>query len=242
VIARLAAVAILLTAASALAHLRFPAVRAERWIELRLDQDPIRIDYRIGYGAALAKEHRKIADSDGDGEVSAAEGNAALDSRTAELLEGLRICTGDTVEQLECRALRPPEVELVEAEGWIPGPSGHLHFGWTLRLPSGAHKLGAIRIEDGWDAPGVEITDVRIEPPPAIALTSAGEGTSPEGVHTRFTWIEARGPEARVVSASWPKPAASRWPLLAIAGALILGGSLSWYRAHRKTRAAAGSA
>jgi hypothetical protein len=238
----LAAVALLLATASSFAHLRFPAVRAERWLELRLGEDPIRIGYRLGFGAALAKEQRKAADRDGDGEVSAAEGNAALDAKTLELLGGLRVCTGDSLEQLDCQQLRQPDVELVEAEGWIPGPTGHLHFAWTLRLRTGARKLGAIRIEDGWETPGVEITEVSIQSPPERPLTRAGEGDSPDGTRLEFTWIEARrGSGPRVVAASWPKESDRVWPLLVIAGALIVAGTSSWYRAHKRARSAAGS-
>jgi hypothetical protein len=238
--ARLAAAALLLIAASSQAHLKFPELRAERWIELELDQDPIQLGYRLGFGAELAKQERKRADRDGDGEVSAAEGNAALDLKTAELLERLRVCTGDSPAELDCVALGLTAVELVEAEGWIPGPTGHLHFAWTLRLRSGARRLGAIRIEDDWQIPGVEITDVRIAPPAAISLTSAGEGDSPEGVRTQFTWIEARrGLGPRVVSASWPKQDDTAATRVAAALFMVLVGALLLYRAH-KARGVAG--
>ena len=147
------------------AHLRFPAVKAERWIELRLAEEPIRIGYRIGFGAALAAEVRKRADRDGDFEISAAEGNAALDARSAELLASLSVCTGAVLEEVSCRRLSLRDIERVEAEGWAPEDSGHLHFSWTLRLGERATEIGALRFEDDYSVSGVEISDGQIARP-----------------------------------------------------------------------------
>lgn len=230
-----AALALLFASAAAHAHLRFPGVRAERWIDVRLDETPIAIGYRVGFSAPLAKEERRRADRNGDGEVSAAEGNAALDGHTDALLAALQVCSGRTLDALECRALERRDVELVEADGWIPGPQGHLHFAWTLRLGHAAADLGALRVVDGWQIPSVEITDVRIRPPPDTALTSAGEGGQPSGVATGFNWIEARrGPGPREVVATWPARAGRSWLGVAAGGALLLAGAALWLRSRRR--------
>jgi hypothetical protein len=236
-----AAVALLALSTDAAAHLRFPTVRAERWIELRLDESPIRIGYRVGFGTELAKAARRAADRDSDGEVSVVEGNAALDDKTAELLSRVRVCVGRTLSEVECRPLSRRDVEQVEAEGWVPGPSGHLHFAWTLRLASDAADLGALRFEDAWEVAGVEITDVRIKPPRGAALTRAGEGDEPNDVASGFTWIEARrGAGPRVVAAAWPPQAHPSWPLLGLALASTLIGIVAWLRARRKPAPPAG--
>lgn len=209
-------------------HLRFPTVKAERWIELRLGEDPIRIGYRVGFGAALATELRRAADRDGDFQVSAAEGNAALDARSSALLAALSICTGRSLETVRCRRLAPRDIERVEAEGWTPGPSGHLHFAWTLRLTERASAIGALRLEDGYDVPGVEMTDVSIDRPAHVPLGRAGDGGRAAGVAERFNWVERlREPGPRVVVAEWAPPARSRAAgaaaLVALAVALGLG-------------------
>jgi hypothetical protein len=207
-------------------------MRGERWIEVRLAEEPIRIAYRVGFGAELAARERKSADADGDGEVSAAEGNAALDARTDALLGALRVCTGRSADALDCRALVRRDVERVEAEGWIPGPTGHLHFSWTLALRDAKSDLGAIRIEDGWQVDGIEVTDVGFDG--ASDLTAAGEGESPAGVAARFTWIESRrAPGPRTFSAAWPPPPERPWLVLLAAGLLMIGGAAIWLLGRR---------
>jgi hypothetical protein len=235
------AAVLILTSSVAAAHLRFPTVRAERWLELRLDETPIRIGYRVGFGVELAKSERRAADRDGDGEVNVVEGNAALDGKTAELLRHVQICTGRSLDELSCRAFERHDVELVEADGWVPDANGHLHFAWTLRLADDAGDLGALRLVDGWDVAGVEISDVSIRPPGGIELTSAGEGDHPTGVAKSFTWIEARrGAGPRVVAAAWPHTPRPSWPLLGLAAASMLAGVVVWLRARQKSPPSAG--
>ena len=228
--------AVLLASFSAQAHLKFPAVRAERSIELRLAEEPIRIGYRVGFGAELAKKARKAADSDGDGTVSVVEGNRALDERSAALLENLEICTGRSLPTLECRHLGRREIERVEAEGWVPGAQEHLHFAWTLRLHTDAGAIGAIRLKDGWKVEGVEITDVRIDAPSHAELTRAGAGESPEHVATEFTWIDSRERDLRVVSATWPPPRSRSWIGVSVALALGGAGAFALWVARRRAQ------
>lgn len=227
----------LLFAPDTAAHLRFPKVKAERWIELRVSEDPIRIGYRVGFGATLAAEQRRAADRDGDFEVSAAEGNAALDARSSEVLSALSVCTGRTLNDVGCRKLERREIERVEAEGWVPGPSGHLHFTWTFRLRERAKDIGALRFEDAYEVPNVEITDVEILPPRHAALTLAGEEGRTTGVSSRFTWIEARRqPGPRVVIASWPPPARTTWGRVVFVAAAVLVLGLGWLGLSRFER------
>lgn len=236
----LAALVIALSVAAVVpAHLRFPTVKAERWIELRLGEEPIRIGYRIGFGARLAGEQRRAADRDGDFEVSASEGNAALDARTKDLLRALTVCTGRSLREVVCRKLELREVERVEAEGWKPGPNEHLHFAWTLKLRDRARDVGAIRVEDAYEVEGVEVSDVAIDPPAHTSLELAGEGGRAKGVASRFSWLEARRPPGpRVVVAQWAAPPrSSRAGLgvaLGVAAALVLG----WLGLSRRRRSA----
>jgi len=220
-------------APSAPAHLRFPTVKAERFIELRLVERPIRIGYRVGFGASLASEQRRLADRDSDFSVSASEGNAALDARTEALLQKLRVCTGRSLEELRCRSLERRDIERVEAEGWTPEPPGHLHFAWTFRLAETAPEIGALRVEDAYEVDGVEITDVQIQPPGHTPLLRAGDALLPAGVAERFSWVEARRePGPRGIVATWaPPPKTNVVPVIVLGILVILGlAGLSWYR------------
>jgi hypothetical protein len=227
--ARRALAAVLVVSAPALAHLRFPALKAERALELRLDEAPIRLRYALAFGPERANAERLKADIDRDLVVSAAEGSAALDARSAELLRTLRVCKGDRLDALECSELSARQIELVAAEGWNAGPAGDLHFGWTFNLGESVESIGALRVEDAFELPGVEITEVRIEPPRGRALAAAGEGSAPQGVTRRLSWIEARrGSGPRILSAVWPPPS-RHWVTLAIAAAVVaLAAALYW--------------
>jgi hypothetical protein len=229
-----AAAAVLLFAAAASAHLEGQTAKAERTIELRLDESPIRVRYRIGLDPEAAAGERKRADRDGDGVVSSAEGNARLDARSAELLRALRVCTGRTFEDLACRELSSRQISLVEADGWSTGPTGHLHLAWTFTLGMAAAELGALRLEDAVHMPEIELTDVRIQPPRERTLLAAGEGRTPSGVTQRLTWIEARrGQGPRIVSAAWPPPE-RRWPAAVAVATLAAAGGLLYWTARRK--------
>ena len=222
-------------APAAVAHLRYPKLQAERWIELRLDDDPIRVGYRVGFGAKLAGELREEADANGDGEVSAAEANAAFDARTKVLLKKVRICLGDTLEAMDCRELTEEDIESREAQGWVPGPKGHLHFAWKLLPRARAADIGAIRLEDSYDVPGVDISDVSIEAPKHAPLVSAGSDER-DGVSSKFTWLEARrAPGPRIVHATWQPPRRRGWIPWAAASLLVLGGAIGgWWLGARK--------
>jgi LPXTG-motif cell wall-anchored protein len=166
--------------------------------------------------------------------VSTAEGNAALDARSGELLQQLEVCTGDSIDDLACRKLDRRQIELVEAQGWIPDASGHLHFAWTLRLDVATSQIGAIRLVDSYEVGGIEMTDVEIVPPDDLELLAAGGEDRPGGVSRSFTWAEARRPPGpRVVTASWPPP---EMPWLAIAGAALLLLALGLLVRFRKRR------
>ncbi len=217
------------------AHLRFPAMKAERFVELRLGEEPIRVGYRVGLGVTRAAAERTLADTDHDGSVSASEGNTALDRHTDELLAALEVCTGPNLEKLSCKKLDRRSVERVAAEGWLPDESGHLHFIWTLRLSEAARQIGAIRVADSYDSFGgvVEMTDVEIQAPSHTPLTLAGEGGRSAGLATHFVWLEARrAPGPRVIVAAWAPPSTS-WRKLAVfaAVAVALGAlALGWSR------------
>ena len=226
--------AALLSTGAPRAHLRFPTVKAERWIELRLGEEPIRVGYRLGFGATLATELRKAADRDGDFQVSAAECNAALDARTAALLAALSVCTGRTLDDLRCRRLTTRDIERVESEGWAPGQSGHLHFIWTFRLAERANEIGAFRLEDAYDVPGIEISDVQIDRPLHTPLARAGDGALSAGVTERFNWIERqREPGPRVVVAAWAPPLRRFSSGLMAAAALVLAAAAAWLLSRR---------
>ncbi len=140
---------------------------------LRLDEKPIRIEYRVGRGIELSTPIRRAADTNGDFDVSTAEGNAALDARSRVLLAHLRVCTGRTLKQLHCGHLGQQDIERVEADGWVPGATGHLVFSWVLKLHQSVDQIGAVRLEDSYAAPGIEITDV---PHPSAARQEAAAG------------------------------------------------------------------
>lgn len=231
----------LLLAVPASAHLVFPSLKGERWIIVRLDQDPIRIQYRIGRGMELARPVRRAADTNGDFEVSATEGNAALDARSKQLLARLEVCTGRTLQKVQCTHLASRDIERVEADGWTPGVTGHLVFTWTLRLHQRADQIGALRLEDSYPAEGVEITEVRIHAPRGKHLRVAGDGRA-TGVRAQFGWTEQnRPPGPRVVVAEWPPPRRARGLFaLGIAVGLVLVLWVVWSRLRRPRSAAPG--
>jgi hypothetical protein len=215
-----------------------PTVKAERTVEIRLDEEPIRIAYRISFGATLAAEERKAADRDADSAISASEGNSRLDQRTDELLAALEICTGTTLETLVCKKLGRREVERVEAEGWEPDASGHLHLSWTLALPQRAKEIGAIRVDDAWEVPGVEVSDVAILPPKHAVLELAGEAGRSSGVASHISWIEQRRqPGVRSVVAVWPapRPSSRRKIALIVAIAALLAAGGFWASRRRSS-------
>lgn len=219
-------------ASAATAHLVFPDVRGERIVEVYLDRDPVLVDYRVSLGLDAAVPVRRAADTNGDFDISAAEGNAALDARTRALLAQLQFCTGRTLDDVTCRHPAPGDVERMGAQGWVPGPAGDIHFLWTFALHVSARSIGAIRIVDASREPGVEITEARITPPPGVKLLVAGDGHA-SGVARRFTWIEAkRPPGPRVIEAAWPPPRRAHWLLL---GAILVAGLL-WALARRLRR------
>lgn len=218
------------------AHLRFPTVKAERLLSLRLNEDPIRIGYRIGLGTERAAEQRKLADGNHDSHVDTLEGNAALDRHTDVLLGALEVCTGPRLDALVCKRLERRNVELVAAEGWTPDDdAAHLHFVWTLRLDQRATDIGAISVSDSYDEGfGVEMTDVEIESPTHTKLSLAGELGRTTGLATRFSWIEARrAPGPRVAIAAWPPPSSSTRRVVVILLAGTAFGALAWWWSRR---------
>lgn len=183
----------------------------------------------------LSRPIRRAADTNGDFEVSAAEGNAALDARSKVLLAHLKICTGRTLADLHCGHLAVRDIERVEADGWTPGPTGHLVFYWTLRLHQSADQIGALRIEDTYAAPGIEISEATIDPPAGKRLLVAGDGRT-KGVTAQFGWTEAnRPPGPRVVVAEWPPPPRRTGSLvmLGLAALIALGLWGVWSRRRR---------
>ncbi len=234
--------ALLLTAAAVIAafpasgHLRFPKFKAERSIEIRLDESPIQVGYRLGLGAKAADDARLAADTDRDGVVGAAEANAAFDARTTALLSHLSVCTGPTLAKADCRRLERRSVVHREAVGWVPGPARHLHFTWSLDVGESTDSIGAVRIEDTFEETKVDITEVEIRVPPALRLESAGADGRDE-MSPSFTWIEARRPPGpRIVHAVWPEPARSTWLLVVGLGGVAAVALGLWLRRRRLDR------
>ncbi|MCC6215376.1 MAG: hypothetical protein IT376_10935 [Polyangiaceae bacterium] len=174
--------------------------------------------------------------------VSAAEGNAALDARTAALLPSLRLCVGRTRAELHCRSPEARDVDRAEAEGWQARTVDHLQLQWTVRFRERPRDLGALRIEDADETPGAAITEVRIEGAPGRPLLLAGDGQRESGVARGFTWVESnRGPGPRIVHASWAPPQRlPPWAFAGVAGALAAGAlaALAAARRARRGRAA----
>jgi hypothetical protein len=217
------------------AHLKFPEFTAERAVELHLEERPIRIDYRLSFGPALAADERRKADRDRDGRLSSIEEKERLDQRTRELGAGLRVCLGRSLDELECRPLAPSQIERIEASGWRAEGPGDFHVAWTLRLDRSAADIGALRFEDAFEVEGVAITDVRITPPEGRPLLLAADARSPSGVAKEFTWIEkTRPPGPRVVLVAWAPPAALSRPALFAALAVAGAGLFLFFRWRRR--------
>ncbi len=220
------------------AHLKFPKLKGERRLVLDLSGSSAELQYRVGFGVSLADAERKAADKDGDFLVGVLEANAAMDAKTASLAPKLRVCTGVEPGQLACRSLETRDVSRMESEGWVPGPTRHLHVTWTFDLRVAPESIGAIVVEDDYQVPGLEITDVAIEAPPHAKLIEAGDADRAGGVSTEFTWIESARPKGpRRVVAVWPgPPATGRLGLVLGVAAAILAAVL-WFW-PRKKRAA----
>ena len=183
----------------------------------------------------LARPIRRAADTNGDFDVSAGEGNAALDARSTALIAHLRVCTGRTLKALSCSHLALRDIERVEADGWTPGATGHLVFSWTLKLDRSADQIGALRLEDSYAAPGVQNTEVQIHAPAGKRLQRAGDERTP-GVSTQFGWTEKSRPSGpRVVVAEWPPPRRTGGLVpLGLVTALVLGLWVVWGRLRRR--------
>jgi hypothetical protein len=179
-----------------------------------LDRAPVRAVYRLTSTGRHAERDRRAADRDRDGAISAAEGNAAIDLRSSELIARLRVCRGDALDasNLECRTIARRDIELVEADGWSQAFDAHLHFTWTFQLGFSTADASALRFEDGDTTPGIETSDVSIVAPVEQPLIAAGDGPSAGSLTQRFNWIEsARAPGPRVVVARWQKSPGRRW-------------------------------
>lgn len=197
------------------------------------------MDYRLGFGVDRANTERKLADRDGDFQVSTLEANARLDRRTAELVAATSVCVGRTRDALSCRPLKPSEVVRVEAEGWSPGPTGHLHITWRLELTERPARLGAFELQDGYSVEGVDVTDVTITPPAGVTPLAAGDPAGKLGAATlRWTWVEANRPAGpRRVLVTWPPPREALDRLLLGVAALAIAGLLFglWLRRRPPT-------
>ncbi len=229
---RWAAGALLLAWPTLAAAHETPANGGERKLVLELDRAPVRVVYALCVAGAAAERARSAADRDANGEVSANEANQALDLRASELLDKLRICSGDALDgELTCAKLERRDVERVDSDGWSRSGSLHVHLAWTLRLPVSADRVGALRIEDEFAFPDVAISTVEIEPPGAHTLIAAGAGPLPRGVARHFNWIEtAREPGPRVLAVAWDAPRRSRLWILAVALVLALASAGAWLR------------
>lgn len=186
------------------------------------------MDYRLGFGVERADAERKLADRDGDFQVSTLEANDRLDRRTAELVASMSVCSGRTREALSCRPLKPSEVVRVEAEGWSPGPTGHLHITWRLELADRPARIGAFELQDGYSVDGVDVTDVTIAPPAGATPLAAGDPAGTLGTPTlRWTWVEANRPAGpRRVLVTWPPPSKPLDRALLGVAALAIAGLL----------------
>ncbi len=217
-------------------HLRNPAVRGERRIELRLDESPMALVYRVGFGAEVASQIRRRADSNGDGAVSAAEGNAFLDGWTRALQTELELCAGVEPSDTACSRPAASAIASAVAEGWTPAGPGHLHFEWKVRWDATALEVGAVRVKEAWEPGGIQITDVSIAAPLHSALRSAGVDDH-AGVSTELTFIESRrAPGPRVLHAAWGPPASSWWQRAALVLGIAGAGALIALRVRRGPR------
>lgn len=196
----------------------------------------MRVSYHIGFGFEEASVVRRRADRDGDGAVSAAEGNSWADAWTRDLVGALVVCLGPNADDVKCSSPPLDAVPGRRVQGWVPDGPGHLHFEWTVVLGVAASDVGAVRVEDEWEPGGVTISDVTIAAPRHTPLLSAGvEGQA--GVSTELTWIEARRePGPRVIHATWQAPAAAPWARLAVGAAVAAGGAALALAARRARR------
>lgn len=227
------AAALALASSDVGAHLRFPKLQGERRIVLDLSGPSAVLQYRTGFGTARADAERKRADRDGDIVVGALESNAAMDEKTAALLRSVSICSGSDRDTLSCKRLDKRDILRMESEGWVPGPTRHLHVTWTFDLRIAPASVGALVVEDDYQVAGLEITDVSIKAPGHAPLTEAGDADKPGGVTTEFTWIEsARAKGPRRIVAVWPGPPASNRVglFIGIAAAAVVAALWFWPR------------
>ncbi len=241
--ARLAGVAFaaLLAASSARAHTGHPELRGERFVRVALDggldgalpSGMAGLSYALVPGPRGAAAERERADLDGDGHVSALEGNAALDRLGHELLAHLTICRGRTLDRLACHAPEPRDVARASATTWGGDEGAPLALAWVVALRLDDDDA-AVRIDDTWERPEVEATNVTLSAPAGRPLVRAGAADAP-GVNTEFTWVDnVRAGRPRSIVAAWkPRPPRLLGPALVIAGALALLVSLARSRRVR---------
>lgn len=190
---------------------------------------------RFSYALVLASDQasslRAEADTDGDGQVSDTEQEAAMGRLTSAFLAALRLCRGPVLERLRCGPVGADSRLVSEAEGWNAGPDVALALSWELVLALGGDEA-ALRVEENFAREHVTRTAAVIEPPTKYPLTRAGstETAAHHGMELEFAWEdEGRADAPRVLFAEWRAPAAD-WAAWGVAsGTLLLAGGLGFW-------------
>ena len=236
-IVALATLALALAAAPAQAHPGHK--RSSRLLLVDLTAEPPSLRYGLVFEPAASDAGRKRADQDGDGAVSAAEGQAELERLTAEVRSSLSLCRGPTLEGVSCSGLGEDQVAGALATGWDEKPGRTLALTWEFQLGLVVDDR-VVRVEDASFVPDVDRTDAKIEVPEAWRLVAAGQvGGGPGSRVTReLLWGDDRPSEPRKLFLVW-EPPAPRWWAVAAVGAvgLLLAGHLVLSR-RRQQRAA----
>ena len=210
--------------------------RSSRLLLVDLGSDPPLLSYGLIFEPSAADAGRKRADTDGDGAVSAAEGQAELERLTTELRSNLSVCRGTTLQGAQCSRMEEAQVAETRATGWTEKPGRTLALTWQFRLDLAADDR-VVRVEDSSFLPDVDRTDATIEAPQEMRLVAAGQGVDgpPSGITRELMWRDDRPSEPRKLFVMWESPA-PRWAIIAVVGAaaLLMIGQLVVVRHRRR--------
>ncbi|MAQ13424.1 MAG: hypothetical protein CMN30_01295 [Sandaracinus sp.] len=225
----LIALASLLGAAPAAAHLGHDVLRAERYLKIEVGDRGARFVVSLTLGPAEMGRILAKADADEDGEVSQAEADAYMADWGAGLATELPVTLdGDPV------ALQWGEA-FFDPVGPVRPANGNVEMVAFLELDGGEHEL---RLADGMRLEVLERTDVRLATEGDVELLAAGPAdTLGEGEPTTdfaFGNDSRQAPDAVGVRVRVPGMAA--WQKLALAGGAVLAALialLAWWRLRR---------
>jgi len=204
---RIASYAVLLTAASARAHLAPPVVRADRTLTLTLGER-VTLGYVVRLSNPELSRVRREGDRNHDGTLSRDESDAVLAAFATALGENVRYASGrDRLgEYGRLAAAFPMSTEATGLEGPVelPEQGGGARVAWQfdLRIARGDDRLA---IDDAAAFVHFDHSDVVVRDTEARRLLGLGDDPSRLGLSSQLAWIDAGAGHRHHIHVTWTK-------------------------------------